>query len=216
MKKLVSLIIMIGFSISANAALIVYNNAVNWQNAVGAFNTETFGSSPLSMSTTDFSQGFNGFTINATTFGELVGVTNDASTSCQNGGLCAPFANQNFFGWRNSNGGHGPDLAFTGLTTAIGFDFFNSDPTDNYQIFVNGGLVGAFQTSNAGFFGIVATAGMTINTFSIMHNATGGFVGLAGIDNVRTAARTQIPEPASIVIFALALMGLFGLKRRTV
>jgi len=212
MKKLLTLAMLTGLSTFANAGIIVYNNDTLWENDVVTFSTEDFSSSATSMVTSNFSQAFNGFTIDATTHGELVGVTNTIA-ACQNTSICAPYDNQNYFGWRNSDGGHGPDLSFNGITSAIGFDFFNSDPTDDYQVLVNGLLVGRFNKSNAGFFGIVATAGSNISSFQILHDSTGGYVGGAGIDNVRVAT-TAVPEPSSLAIIGLGLFGLFGANRR--
>jgi hypothetical protein len=215
MKKIIAMVMLMGASIYANAGIIVYGNSTNWESDVASFITEDFTSSPLSMTTSNFTQNFNGFSLGATTFGDWVGVTNNTSTACQNTPLCTAFSNQNYFGWRNGNGGHGPDIAFNGLGSAIGFDFFNSDPTDDYRIFVNGSLVGAFNKSNAGFFGVRATAGDTITSFQIMHHSTGGYVGLAGIDNVRTSS-VNVPEPSSIAILGLGLISLIGVNRRKI
>lgn len=213
MKKIIAMTMLMGISTYSNAGIIVYGDSTNWESDVASFITEDFSSSPLAMSTNNFTQNFNGFSLGATTFGDLVGVTNNTSSACQNSALCATFSNQNYFGWRNGNGGHGPDITLNDSSSAIGFNFFNSDPTDDYRIFVNNSLVGAFNKSNAGFFGVRATAGDTITSFQIMHHSTGGYVGLAGIDNVRTSS-VNVPEPSSFAILGLGLIGLIGANRR--
>jgi len=215
MKKLLQFTLFMCISTFANSGIIIYNNDTSWENDVVSFSTEDFSSSPLSSTTANFSQTFNNFTIHSTTHGENVGVTNNASSNCQNTALCAPFANQNFFGWRQGNGGHGPDFSISGLTTSIGFDFFNSDFSDDYKIFVNGSHVSSFNKSNGGFFGVVATGGETITSFQIMHHATGGYVALAGIDNVRVAT-TNVPEPSAIALLGFGLLAFFGINRRKV
>ncbi len=199
---------------TANAGFVVYSDATAFAAAAGALHTETFASAPLSgVTTANYSRVFTDFTLTSVSHSNYSGIVN----SVYNGDNYAPaagFNGQNFYGWGSSAGNQGPTSTFT-LTgaTAIGFDFFNTDSTDNYAISINGVDRGGIGYFTSGFFGVIATGADQINQLQIRTNSFGGYVSSAGVDNVRVAARA-LPEPSALVLTAGALLALAGVRRR--
>ena len=72
----------------------------------------------------------------------------------------------------------------------------------------------AYSSTNGGFFGIIDTA----NSFTTVNYGAGGSGSL--LDNVTYgvagAGASEVPEPGSIALFAIALAGVGALRRRTV
>ncbi len=199
---------------TANAGFVVYSNASAFAAAAGSLHNETFASAPLSgVTTTNYSRVYSDFTLSSVSHGNYSGIVNNV----YNGDNYAPasgFTGQNFYGWGSSAGNQGPTSTFT-LTgaTAIGFDFFNTDTTDNYLISVNGIDRGGIGYFTSGFFGVIATGGDVISQLQIRTNSFGGYVSSAGVDNVRVAAHA-LPEPSALLLTAGALLAVAGVSRR--
>jgi len=195
-----------GFS---NATLITFNDAALFEAAAGTLNTEDFSSEAVEYSTANYSGVFGGFTLTSLSNGDNNGILNSLIASSGAGDVSngIGFFGQNFYGWGNNDGGLGPqsNFSFSSSISAFGFDYFNADFSDSYNITVNGSVLNTIATNSNGFFGVIAV-GENITSAIITNLTTGGYVGAAGLDNVRVSV--QVPEPSTLAIFALGIMGL--------
>ncbi len=216
-----------GLAGHANAGLTTYLDLASFQAAAGATSVETFTSRPNDTTTGAYSGSFNGFTLTGDGNKNFVGVHNTGVASAgDDNPIPASFNLQNFFGWGNRSGGSIAPLnfAFNATTHSLGFDWFNTDDTDQYQLNVNGTTFTAppFTTvnfagqANAGFFGVVSSVPLT--SVSISFDFGGGYLSDMGIDNVRVnAAQGPVgtPEPSTIASACLAgFVGLVVARRR--
>lgn len=209
LKLIATAAVTLAASLSAQAAFVVYTDAGAFAAAAGTVSTETFASAPVSYTTSNYSQAFSSFTLSSVANGDHSGVRTGGANQYYGWGQAA--LNGSYTG----NGNVAPTSTFT-LTnvSAFGFDFFNNDPTDSYNIHVNGADVGDINTSSSGFFGVVATAGDVINQVVLSTRSYGGVVDNAGIDNVRVSAN-NVPEPSALLLTAGALVALgFGSRRK--
>lgn len=194
-------------SSSSRATLTVYTDQASWQAAVGtaSVSVETFSSSTTGNFASTFGPlPFAGFTLSGSANGDRIGIQTGSIAS---GGSDTPipssFVGQNYLGWGNGDGQTGPTttFAFANGTSAFGFNWFNTDVTDNYQIvitstsgttnrYVSPPFTFASSVASTGFWGIVATNGEKITGATISTNAFGGYVSDAGIDNVRVSPST--------------------------
>lgn len=228
MKKyltpLVSLTLLAFTSISAQASLITYTDEAVFNSATSGttFTVEDFESYSAGLLTKGIQHNFIGFSAQAED--NTTGTNNEGFEvypSGYTGAQHSPFTTSQFLGWSedtpnfNGNGRYGVtvSLSFTSPLQFIAFDFLDSDNTDEYRLFVNGNNVTSFLSNGSSyddsfFFGLADTAGITSVVFSADSTSPGGFTEEFGIDNVRTSTLTSIPEPSTIAIFGLALLGL--------
>jgi len=203
-----------------------YTDLASWQAAAGSTTVETFNSSPTGL----FGQpsfgpiGFNGFSVSGSTNGDAIGI---AQNTVANGGDNYPipgsFVGQNFLGWGNGgDGGVGPTTILTfanGGTRAFGFDWFNTDFSDQYSITLDPGgntysappFTVASSGTTSGFWGVVADG--LVQSATIQTQFGGGYISTEGLDNVRTATKaTAVPTPA--LLPGLIGMGIAALRKR--
>ena len=118
----------------------------------------------------------------------------------------------NYLTWANIRGGIvSLTINFNKATTAFGFDYFDTDVTDSYQINLLGGDFYknppfAFATfgggASTGFFGLTST---TSFTSVVITNGAGSVVG-------------GVPEPTTwaLLVGGFGLVGVAARRRRTV
>lgn len=206
--RILSLAGVLVFAGSAHAAITTFTNLGTFTGSAGTTTLENFSAAPVGFSTANFNGTFTGFSLAAASNGNNTGIaTGTMASSGDNTPIPGAFAGQNFFGWGNVFGSPGATSVFTPLigATAFGFDFFNTDSTDDYTVAVNGIVLGSINFVSSGFLGFVANAGDTINSVTIKSRATGGYVSTAGIDNVRVSAPAVVPEPMSLMLVGVGL-----------
>jgi hypothetical protein len=227
-------------STGTNAATVVYTDRASFEAAAQAggknIQTETFSSAsvgnfPRIPATTNFSQAFDGFTItgNAGTNNNYVGIATGVTAGTGvNTPIPANFLGQNYVTWANNGSttfiGNivSVVLNFNAATTAFGFDWFNTDQTDQYTLTLGNGaaytappFTFAGGSASTGFFGLVSDTLFT--TATITNNANGGYISDEGFDNVTTngvGSSNPVPEPATWALM-LAGFGLVGAAMRT-
>lgn len=211
---------------SAQAAFTVYTNLAAFQGAAGSTSLEDFTSSATFNTTGAFGpNAYNGFTATGNGNGNNIGIhTAGVGSSGQNFPIPAAFLGQNFFSWGNLSGGviSPLTLAFGPGTTAFGFDWFNTDRSDQYRITFNPGSVTfaapPFTVANgqtsSGFFGVVSDTPFT--TAVIANQFEGGYISDEGFDNVRVSAPvTATPAPPTLLAAIVGAIGFgFGRRRR--
>ncbi len=103
-------------------------------------------------------------------------------------------------------------LDFSMAVTELGFDtYLNGLGLAVVEVFGVGGSLGTYNPNHLattiGFLGITSTENIT----SLRWTTTGGRSVNTGIDNIRINA---VPIPAAAFMFAPALLGFLGLRRR--
>ena len=228
MKKALAILLIATSSFTSQASLITYTDEMAYNNATSSliFAIEDFESASVGLLTKDTQHNFTGFSVQASD--NNTGSNNEGFEVYPNGFTGAqhsPFTTSQYLGWGeytpNFNGfgtyGVTVSLSFASPLEAIAFDFLDSDSTDEYNLLVNGVNVTSFLSNGTSydgsfFFGLVDTAGISSVVFSADSTSPGGFTEEFGIDNVRTATLTSVPEPSTIAIFGLALIGLASRK----
>ena len=120
----------------------------------------------------------------------------------------------------NTPRSEGWELTFSSNVTAVGVDIFQNngggaqfgqDIFAAVDVFGNGGLLGSFlatiPSGQAGFFGVTSDSDLIT---SITINERNSF---DVIDNVSFGSASSVPEPATITLLGLGLLG-FGLSKR--
>lgn len=206
------------FALPAQATLTSYNSLTTFQAAAGTTTVETFTAATLGATTANYAGSFNGFNLTSVSNGDKSGIATSAFNSGDNYPIPLLFAGQKFYGWGEGNGGTGPTTTFSFVkpTIAFGFDWFNTDLTDDYSVTVNSLTQTVFAKAGSsaaqGFFGIIATGGESFTSARIQNVSNGGFVSTEGLDNVLVRA---VPEPTSIALFGIALLGVAAARRKS-
>lgn len=136
----------------------------------------------------------------------------------------------NYLTWANIRGGIvSLTINFNKATTAFGFDYFDTDVTDSYQINLPGGdfynnppfVFATFGGgASTGFFGLTSTTSFT--SVVITNARFGGYISDEGIDNLITNGAGSVvggvPEPTTwaLLVGGFGLVGVAARRRRTV
>ena len=231
MKKYMAAIVAIAALPSIAQAQTSYTNKAAFLAAAGSTQTETFGAAAVGNFASVggvFNAAFDGFNVTGNNFGNYVGIATGAvSDSGPNYAIPGTFTGQKYLTWANLTGGIvSLTINFNAATTAFGFDWFNTDFSDQYSINLPGGTVFSGPpftvvtggAANSGFFGLISSTPFT--SVVITNNFNGGYISDEGMDNFITngvgSVKTGVPEPAT---WAMMLIGFgaigFALRRRT-
>jgi hypothetical protein len=202
MKKVIFLltILFILEVVNANAALIVYSNGGTWQSNVTGIVTDDFNA----LSGNEYQT----LTLGSVTF-DVPGNSGDlwvSSPGSYQGLGSALVGNHLLTSIR---------ATFAGGTTAVGSDIYNLTVNDTITVdlYANG-LDTLYSIPiifpNATFFGVTTDTG-TISSITFTPGQS-----WVGIDNFEygSAGTTPVPEPASMLLLGLGLMGLAGVRRK--
>ena len=125
----------------------------------------------------------------------------------------APFAGDNalFQGLKPT----GEEIFFTSTVTRVGFNFgSNVNINVPFETYLNGVLTGSFNLITAPntmpFFGFEDLAG--IDRIVFLPELTSRFV--SQIDNLRFEGRVSVPEPGTLALFGIGLLGMGAARRR--
>ena len=210
----------------AEAQFTVYTNRAAFEAAAGALESVNFNAGPTQVLGTPaagaFSQAFGNVTLAGNANGDHVAVAAGSNPGNIDGTNFFYFSERNpANGSYSGNGGTGPAFTatFSTATTAFGFDWRDTDATDSYRLTINGTTFATppFVAGNvgAGFFGVVATGGVTFTQAAFSQNQSGGVVDPFGIDNLAFTAQpaTTAPEPTTLVLSGTAMLLTLGYAR---
>jgi hypothetical protein len=186
----------------AQATLITYGDLASFTSKAGSTTLDNLDGWGGTYTVQSFSQATKDFTLTTFNSGDFNGMLS--------GGY--PRMSGRFLAWQGS--GLAPEFTFTfkHAITAFSFDWFNYDPTDNYQVVINGKSLQAMNYGSNGFFGVVATNGETFKTLTLKTQAFGGYVDYAGIDNLRYST-AAVSAPTTVATLGLGLLALVSRRR---
>jgi len=196
MKKVMLLLSLLVASLNVNAGIVTYTDKAAWLAATGSstlydFNSDTNGS----FTTRDF--------------GDFEATLQNPSGSNKpqiiNGELQLQV-------WNHTSE---LDLTFDTTLSSLGFDWRNTDGSNDkivLNILGESFVFGPSQSS--GFFGLTST--VLFNTLNLGDSfGDGGALANAFIDNLRfSSSVSAVPVPAALFLFAPALLGFLGLRRK--
>jgi len=212
--KLASLLLGLSFSAASQAALVVYENEMSWNNAVGAVSgAEDFNAFPVGSSFKNTTLAANNMQIKATVGNNSIEVVSQGSaffTIDNTPHLTSDLSGAEFLRIDFDSAVSAWSATFRG----IGNDGKNTD----IKLFdVNDNLLGTIITSAPsnlalGFYGFLFKENEKVAYLTIQ-NPTSSRDTFA-IDNISYVIPSNVPVPPAFALFATGLIGLAGLGRR--
>ena len=194
MKKTILATALLLAPLVSSAAITSYTNQALWSAAAGTTSLHDFNSDANGSALRDFGD-FTGTLVNSV--GSIPQVLN------------------NEIQLQGSNSNTWFKVTFDSSMSAFGFTWRNTDPSgDKIELNVLGENF-IFGPRGSGFFGITSTS---LFTEALLGDSAGngGFLGYGYVDNFQYGAGTpgQVPIPAAAFMFAPALLGFMGLRRK--
>ena len=195
MKKLLFLLSL--FVASANASIVTYTDKAAWVAATGTTSLYDFNS--------DASGSFT-----SKNFGDF-----NAALANQSGSFLPTITNNGELKLQTWNQASVLELTFNSSLSAFGFDWRNTDPTnDKIELNILGETFVFGPSRSSGFFGLTST--VLFNSLGLSDSAgNGGALTSAYLDNFRYGdSVSAVPVPAALFLFAPALLGFLGFRRK--
>ena len=222
-------------SVGAQAAETAYTDKAAFTAAAGLSQTETFGTATIGNFASVggvYNATFDGFKVTGQNNGNYVGISNGPTASSgPNYAIPTNFydgsGTNKYLTWANITGGTiSLTINFNKATTAFGFDYFDTDYSDSYQVNVPGGnlynsppFALAVGQASTGFFGLVSSTPFT--SVFITDKYYGGYISDEGIDNLVTNGAGSVvggvPEPTTwaLLVAGFGFVGATARRRRS-
>lgn len=194
-------------SASLDAGIVAYTNQAAWQAAAGAAGVYDFNSdAAINIS---LAKDFGPFTVERNTAYDL-----DIVEGNQPGNIDGT----NFLNYYTRNHSESISVTFDDPISAFAFDWVNTDTSNDRIQLVIGGSTFDVGGPGRGFFGVVEDTGASLGLpVEILFSDTpgnGGHLSRANLDNFRYSTDSVVPEPTSIALWSLGLVGMTLARRR--
>jgi len=209
---------------SAQAAVIQFDNSSSFTGAAGPLIVENFNAAATGAFATGTAVDFGDFSITNPDANQAVGVYTAADVNLAQG---SAIGTSNQLAWGENSavlggGGTGDGATFTlnfdHAITAIGFDYSDSDFSDQYRITIDGIDIALTGTGEGfqNYQGFISDTAFTSVTFSQV--TTGGQTEAFSLDNLAFSAAplisTPLPAGIPLVLTGAAMFGALRSRKR--
>jgi len=196
MKKLMLLLSLLVASVNTNASIVTYTDKAAWSAVTGS--TLLY----------DFNSDSNG-SFMVRDFGDFKAELKNQS------GTYKPSVIGGELQLQVSNYVSELELIFDSSLSSLGFDWRNTDPSrDKIELNILGETFVFGPGQSSGFFGLTST--ILFDSIGLSDTVgNGGALTTGYIDNLRYSnSMSSVPVPAALFLFAPALLGFLGLRRK--